>query len=89
MSQLTNAVIYDLMARWYLQYHKGENWSDITHWAQFKKSQVNRQLKSGALKTFEHTYTSTIWVYPTCETWLSKIEPIVKKYSKEGFIPLK
>jgi hypothetical protein len=76
-SQLKNNLIYADMARRYLLFHAGEPWQDVKLWGLFNRSQVARQLKTGALKTFSYYASGHIWVYPTCETYLTKIKPII------------
>jgi len=76
-SQLRNNLIYADMARRYLLFHAGEPWQDVKLWGLFNRSQVARQLKTGALRTFSYYASGHIWVYPTCETYLTKIKPII------------
>ncbi|MDD4720678.1 MAG: hypothetical protein PHQ88_07470 [Bacteroides sp.] len=76
-SQLRNAVIYADMARRYILFHQGEEWQDVKLWGLFNKAQVARQLKTGALKTYTYYARGPVWVYPTCETYLTKIKPII------------
>ena len=80
-SQLRNEVIYADMARRYLLFHKGENQQDIKLWGLFNKTQIARQLKTGALKTFTYYARGPVWVYPTCETYLTKIKPIIDNHT--------
>jgi hypothetical protein len=80
-SQLRNDIIYGEMARRYVLFHSGEAWQDVKLWGLFRKAQVKRQLETGALRTFRYYSNSGIWVYPTCETYLTKIKPLIEKYN--------
>ncbi len=80
MARLTNQHIWEMMALSKFQFHNEEKWNEITLWSTFYWSDVSRLLQNGKLKTSMKKENKILWVRPTCGTYLSYIEPIVKKY---------
>ena len=75
------STIWAEMARRKLQFHRSENWDEISLWGLFFWSDVKRQLDRGELVTHMKKENHTIWVTPSKEVWEEKIKPLIEKYS--------
>ena len=79
MKSLTrkDTIVWAEMARRYIQFHKGEDWTKIRLWGLFQWGAVSRFLKTGELITDGYTKENKIiWVYPSKAAYEKYIQPL-------------
>jgi hypothetical protein len=80
---LSNAEIWDAMARRKEQFHANEDWQTLRLWGLFAWQDVSRLLKDGRLQTWMKKENHTIWVYPSEDAYYKYIEPQLVHYHKQ------